>query len=151
MASTLPKMVKENRAIIRKYGSGKAPIRVCCPAVRTSPTEAARRANRCRQFQGTKPNSFLIRMALLARQASRNRWTDTPSWPKDFTTGKPWMYSMAAPDSTSWARWPTGAVRALCRPMPRRAKADTGTPASATRAAGGQKMATHSRITATWI
>ena len=77
------------RAIIRKYWRGRAPARACQPAVSTSPTEAARRANRCRQFQGTKPNSFLMRMALFARQASRNRWTETPSWPKDLTTGRP--------------------------------------------------------------
>ena len=81
--------VSNGRAIIRKYGSGSVPTKACCPAVRTSPTDAARRANRCRQFQGTKPNSFLMRMALLSRQAFRNRWTDTPSWPKDFTTGRP--------------------------------------------------------------
>ena len=61
------------RAIIRKYGSGKAPAKACWPAASTSPTDAARRANRCRQFQGTNPNSFLMRMSLLSRQASRNR------------------------------------------------------------------------------
>ena len=54
---------------------------------------------------------------------------------------------MAAPDNASWARCPTGAVRALCRPMPRRAKADSSTPTTATSAASGQKKAMHKTMT----
>ena len=149
MDSTLPKIVKENMAAIRSTGSSKVPFIVCQPAVSTRPTAAAFRENRCRQFQGTKPNSFLIRMSLLARHASKNRWEDTPSWPKDLTTERPWMYSMAAPDNASWARCPTGAVRALCRPIPLRAKADISTPTTATSAASGQKNAMHKTMTST--
>ena len=115
MASTLPKMVKENRAIIRKYGSGNAPTKACCPGGKDQPHGRRPQSKQVQAIPWHESKLILDADGLVVPAGLLERWTDTPSWPKDFTTDRPWMYSMAAPERASWARWPTGAVRA---PLP---------------------------------
>ena len=146
MGSTELKMDIERNATISTINNSSFPAIAAYITEMIIHTLATFNAKICRQLYGMNPHSIFNAIFFALAHASVKSLTDAPSIPKDFTTGRPLVYSSAALVSFSFSAFNTFVLSLLCFEIINRNTKETSTPPNAISAHSGTTIPRKIRI-----